>query len=904
MRIERIRVDAFGRLANFDTGEDALGGLVVVVGPNEAGKSTLFSFLTTALYGFHPASRERNPHVPWGAEEASGRIRLTLGGGGCVEVERRLKSSPVGKLTEGGVTKELRNQPLPWVEHVPRAVFRQVFAVTLADLAGLDDETWMHIQDRIIGSMGSADMCSARAVAETLEREAAEIWRPNRRGNQRLRRVQEEIRALRTRQLGALERDREIRVLVEEREKVQLRLRELRADRQQDRVAVERVQSLLPLRRQMARIASLREKGGARDELRRLPVDPGAELSEVGGSQKRLSLRLASLERELRDAEAIVARFDNGVRGLLEKGEEITRFLAVAAGVAPDRRRADELRTEIAEIRLELEAAGDDLLTEGWSDALADSVVAVSVALLTDRIERNRTRDAAPSPRPGPAGRARAGTVALGPPSSAPGAFFFGAAVAGVTGVVLLSWGFLGGPPLALAVGAALGTAGSIGGVLLARSRVATATGRSRPSSDPKNGLHAEVGAQEIATTVRDIPVRSEYLYPPGDPLVFGLERLQELIRAWRDRSRALRIAEDRVASADEAAQQLVSSLERNGDPEVEGLAPTLDRELRDAERIRDAALSAERERRRLTGERETCQEEVERITKRLSSLDEALRAIGAGDSVRGAEAAKARIEAHSRADQLADELERGHPDLAELTAQIEAAERDGESWTTDDIDLARRRARIEELDAHIEQLIVDAEALDGNAAHLRELETVDAVDGEIANLQEKEARLVQERDRKWILAQLVREADRRFREEHQPDLIRRASSHLAHLTGGRYDRLLVDETRADGLFQLMGPGLPAPIPLAPPVSTGTLEQAYLSLRLAIVDHLDQGSERLPLFIDEALVNWDLERRDRGLDVLADLSSSRQLFVFTCHPAMAERLEGRGGRVLRFEGDT
>lgn len=122
MRIDRIHVDAFGPLANFDTGEEALGGLVVVVGPNEAGKSTLFSFLTTALYGFHPASRERNPHVPWGAEEASGRIRLALGGGGCVEVERRLRSSPMGKLTQGGVTKELRNQPLPWVEHVPRAV--------------------------------------------------------------------------------------------------------------------------------------------------------------------------------------------------------------------------------------------------------------------------------------------------------------------------------------------------------------------------------------------------------------------------------------------------------------------------------------------------------------------------------------------------------------------------------------------------------------------------------------------------------------------------------------------------------------------------------------------------------------------------------------------------------------
>ena len=41
MRIERIHVRAFGRLSNFDSGADALPGLVVVLGPNEAGKSTL-----------------------------------------------------------------------------------------------------------------------------------------------------------------------------------------------------------------------------------------------------------------------------------------------------------------------------------------------------------------------------------------------------------------------------------------------------------------------------------------------------------------------------------------------------------------------------------------------------------------------------------------------------------------------------------------------------------------------------------------------------------------------------------------------------------------------------------------------------------------------------------------------
>jgi uncharacterized protein YhaN len=158
----------------------------------------------------------------------------------------------------------------------------------------------------------------------------------------------------------------------------------------------------------------------------------------------------------------------------------------------------------------------------------------------------------------------------------------------------------------------------------------------------------------------------------------------------------------------------------------------------------------------------------------------------------------------------------------------------------------------------------------------------------------------MRERDRKWVLAKLLREADRRFREEHQPDLLRRAGSYLRHLTEGRYERLVVDETHADHLFHLVGPGLPAPVPLAPPVSTGTLEQAYLSLRLAIVDHLDQGGERLPLFVDEILVNWDGERRARGIEVLAGVAGTRQVFVFTCHESVAAELHERGGRILEL----
>ena len=76
--------------------------------------------------------------------------------------------------------------------------------------------------------------------------------------------------------------------------------------------------------------------------------------------------------------------------------------------------------------------------------------------------------------------------------------------------------------------------------------------------------------------------------------------------------------------------------------------------------------------------------------------------------------------------------------------------------------------------------------------------------------------------------------------------------------------------------------------------STGTREQLYLAMRLAIVSQLDHDRERLPMFIDEALVNWDAMRRGRGFQLLRELSQTRQVFVMTCHERWAKELTDAG----------
>lgn len=67
-------------------------------------------------------------------------------------------------------------------------------------------------------------------------------------------------------------------------------------------------------------------------------------------------------------------------------------------------------------------------------------------------------------------------------------------------------------------------------------------------------------------------------------------------------------------------------------------------------------------------------------------------------------------------------------------------------------------------------------------------------------------------------------------------------------------------------------------------LSSGTLDQVYLALRLALVEQLE-GAEPLPVFLDDALVYFDDDRAMRTFRFLERYARTRgaQVLFFTCH---------------------
>ena len=184
-------------------------------------------------------------------------------------------------------------------------------------------------------------------------------------------------------------------------------------------------------------------------------------------------------------------------------------------------------------------------------------------------------------------------------------------------------------------------------------------------------------------------------------------------------------------------------------------------------------------------------------------------------------------------------------------------------------------------------------------------------IDNELAQLmgEEESSRLrihrntlleqLQEHAREWsrlTLAEALLEKTRqKFERERQPSVIQHAQGFFSNVTGQRYSRLYapIGEQTITVTDSTGASKQPAEL------SRGTREQLYLALRFGLIREFGEHSERLPVVVDEALVNFDPGRARLAAEAFAELSQTTQVLVFTCHPATAEMFaEAAGAQVV------
>lgn len=165
------------------------------------------------------------------------------------------------------------------------------------------------------------------------------------------------------------------------------------------------------------------------------------------------------------------------------------------------------------------------------------------------------------------------------------------------------------------------------------------------------------------------------------------------------------------------------------------------------------------------------------------------------------------------------------------------------------------------------------------------------------AMLAQKRAELAQnqaEYDAIALAMDALQHANTALQSRFSPALSRRAGELFSRLTGGKYESVLLDRTFSAQAGEA-GESISHDAQL---LSLGTLDQLYLSVRLAICESVLPESDPPPIVLDDALVRFDDARCRAALDLLLEESKSHQILLFTCQHRESAYLAGRDGVTL------
>ena len=278
------------------------------------------------------------------------------------------------------------------------------------------------------------------------------------------------------------------------------------------------------------------------------------------------------------------------------------------------------------------------------------------------------------------------------------------------------------------------------------------------------------------------------------------------------------------------------------------------------------------------------CKTRRERIQRAEAERDELLKSGSAQDE----ETFRRRGQSHQRVETLSADIAACETSLRKLsgTADLDAlkAELAGESrdhLTAEEADLKNeiREAEPRHTEAHARKGAAEE--------HQQALYS----DDQVTQLRAREEGLLEDLEdhaRDWarhaVANHLLDAAKERHAQANQPRVIQAAGQYFKTITDGRYTQVFAPPGE-NTMKVIDAEGRSKD---ADDLSRGSMEQLYLAIRFGYITTEAAASERLPILMDDVLVNFDPKRTSAAAAAILKLAQARQILFFTCHPELVE----------------
>ncbi len=175
MKIDAIYIDGFGKFFGKSM-VDLPSGLVIFTGANEAGKSTLFTFIRRMFFGI-PNTRLCNLYPPLEGGQHGGRLAVidSLGGRWVIERNTSRKDDVKVMLPDGNTGG--KTELLKLLGHADRNVFENIYAFGLEELQSFETLNDQSINSKLY-SAGTGIGVSISGLMESISNMESKLYKP------------------------------------------------------------------------------------------------------------------------------------------------------------------------------------------------------------------------------------------------------------------------------------------------------------------------------------------------------------------------------------------------------------------------------------------------------------------------------------------------------------------------------------------------------------------------------------------------------------------------------------------------------------------------------------------------------------------------------------------------------
>ena len=228
-------------------------------------------------------------------------------------------------------------------------------------------------------------------------------------------------------------------------------------------------------------------------------------------------------------------------------------------------------------------------------------------------------------------------------------------------------------------------------------------------------------------------------------------------------------------------------------------------------------------------------------------------------------------------------EAQRAEKESAEALAMVRRRQEQAESKTLTQLDFtggdnqaAQLSRRLTEARAKCSRISAQMAEHSGRLAAMGDPLVLGS---EISRMEAEYAEISAEYDAIALAIDTMRKADEDIQSRFSPALGKLAAEYMQFVTDGKYDGVMLDRDFSATVHEAGG-NVPRN---AEYLSAGTLDLMYLAVRLAVCSLALPESANCPLIIDDALVNFDADRRRQAMALLEKIAQERQVILFACN---------------------